>query len=557
VKTGDVQGDWVKANNTTAANPFASEVKVEAEGQHTVEFRSTDKAGNVEATKSVAFGIDIPDPGFPVIEAFADPATGEAPLLTRFTASGYDPDGGTLSYKWEFADGTVLGRAATRTYTKPGTYTATVTATDDEGDTSSKEVTVTVTAPGVLPPTVELGSDVTGGPAAMSVKFTATGDDPDGDEDDLLYAWDFGDGSSSFEQNPVHTYLTKGTYTAKVTVSDGSGATASKTVVITVTDNPGNAAPTITGIGKVSPHGNPMQLQFTVQASDPENDKLTFEWDFDDGSAKATGADVTHTFTTAGTYTVKVTASDGKGGTATRTESVTVSPAANVLPTVKIAADPIQGTAPLPVQFSAEIDDPDGDRRNVKTVWTFGDGAGSGSAEPNPLHVYSAAGTYTATLTVTDARGGTTSKSITITVTAVQGGGNVTPPAAAPKAPDVTPAQAPWFGVSEPIKTSVSGFAKSGLSVKVTATEAMTGSAKLVVSSKVAKALGLKSTTLATVSVKFTGAGSKSVKFKASKAVKKALAKAKGSVKVTLSVSLKAQGEAASSSTRSVTLSRR
>ena len=128
---------------------------VEAEGQHTVQFRSTDKAGNVETAKSVAFGIDIPDPGFPIIEAFADPATGQAPLQTRFSASGYDPDGGELSYKWEFADGTVLGRGVTRTYTKPGTYTAKVTATDDEGDKTSKEVTVTVTAPGVQPPTVE------------------------------------------------------------------------------------------------------------------------------------------------------------------------------------------------------------------------------------------------------------------------------------------------------------------------------------------------------------------------------------------------------------------
>ena len=149
VKTGATQGDWVKATNTAGTNPFASQVTVSAEGQHTVEYRSVDKAGNAEATKSVAFGIDIPDPGFPVIEAFADPATGAAPLETRFSASGYDPDGGELTYKWEFADGAYIGRAVTRTYTKPGTYTGKVTATDDEGDKTVKEVTVTVTAPGV------------------------------------------------------------------------------------------------------------------------------------------------------------------------------------------------------------------------------------------------------------------------------------------------------------------------------------------------------------------------------------------------------------------------
>jgi PKD repeat protein len=116
-------GAWTKATNTAGANPFASQVTVSAEGQHTVEFRSTDKAGNAEATRSVAFGIDIPEPGTPVIEAFADPATGAAPLETRFSASGYDPDGGELSYRWEFADGAFNGRAVSRTYIKPGTYT--------------------------------------------------------------------------------------------------------------------------------------------------------------------------------------------------------------------------------------------------------------------------------------------------------------------------------------------------------------------------------------------------------------------------------------------------
>ena len=60
VKTGATQGDWVKAANTGAANPFASQVTVSAEGDHTVEYRSVDKAGNVEATKSVSFTIQAP-----------------------------------------------------------------------------------------------------------------------------------------------------------------------------------------------------------------------------------------------------------------------------------------------------------------------------------------------------------------------------------------------------------------------------------------------------------------------------------------------------------------
>ena len=85
-------------------------------------------------------------------------------------------------------------------------------------------------------------------------------------------------------------------------------------------------------------------------------------------------------------------------------------------------------------------------------------------------------------------------------------------------------------------------FTKSGLSVQVTCTEAMTGTAKLTLSAKLRKQLGLKSGTLAASAVKCAGAGSKTVKLKPSKAVQRALKKAKGSVKVTLGVSLRATG---------------
>ena len=186
------------------------------------------------------------------------------------------------------------------------------------------------------------------------------------------------------------------------------------------------------------------------------------------------------------------------------------SPTANGAPTLEIAADPAQGTGPLAVQLQLPGERP-GRPDPLDYVWAFGDGGFS--AEPNPVHTYLAAGIYTATLTVTEdgARRPRRPRQI-------DGHGRAGRPAPAPKAPDAAPAppaQAPWFGVSEPVKTSVSGFAKSGLAVKVTATQAMSGSAKMTVSKKVAKQLSLKKTTLATGKVCFTGAGSKSVTFTA------------------------------------------
>ena len=67
--------------------------------------------------------------------------------------------------------------------------------------------------------------DVTTGQA---VEFAAAATDADGDT--LTYAWEFGDGGTSSAQNPSHTYTAAGTYSAKVTVSDGKGGTATRTL---------------------------------------------------------------------------------------------------------------------------------------------------------------------------------------------------------------------------------------------------------------------------------------------------------------------------------------
>ena len=60
-----------------------------ADGDHAVDYRSADKAGNLEAFKSIAFGIKTPSPGFPQIEALRRSQLGAAPLPVRFSASGH------------------------------------------------------------------------------------------------------------------------------------------------------------------------------------------------------------------------------------------------------------------------------------------------------------------------------------------------------------------------------------------------------------------------------------------------------------------------------------
>ena len=84
-----------------------------------------------------------------------------------------------------------------------------------------------------LPPVAAVSASPTSGPAPLAVAFSAAGSsDPDGTI--AAYAWDFGDGASGTNVTASHTYASEGTYTAVLTVTDNSGAGASKSVVITV-----------------------------------------------------------------------------------------------------------------------------------------------------------------------------------------------------------------------------------------------------------------------------------------------------------------------------------
>ncbi|OLF13564.1 ThuA domain-containing protein [Actinophytocola xanthii] len=120
-------------------------------------------------------------------------------------------------------------------------------------------------------PRVELTADRTSGPAPLTVRFDPAGtSDPDGGE--LTYAWDFdGDGTTdSTEEAPVtHTYSEPGQYTASLSVTDQSGLTGVRSVVITA----GNTAPTVELTIPVNGgfFGYGDTVPFEVTVTDPED----------------------------------------------------------------------------------------------------------------------------------------------------------------------------------------------------------------------------------------------------------------------------------------------
>lgn len=391
-----------------------------------------------------------PQPAFSVVLT-ADPETGAAPLVVNFSASV--PGGGNeVGYTWSFGDGVTAQGSSSRayTYTTPGTYPVTVSATSS-GWSAEATATVTVTPPVVppppenAPPSVSLTASRTTGRAPVAVTFTATATDPDGDP--LTYSFNFGDGTtrSAGEAAQAHRYAEPGRYAATVTVADGRGGVARAEVMMSVLDPepevppteppptppvPENEAPTVDLNANAATGTAPLTVSFSAEADDPEGDDLSYVWDFGNGETAKGNSSRTLTYTEPGAYTAAVTVSDGLAETSADV-LVTVeappapptAPPGNAAPSVSVSADPADGAVPLDVLLSAEADDPDGDA--LAYLWDFGDGTISGE---NPAsHLYREAGTYTASVTVSDRKGGKARAEVTVTAVGDGSGGSDVP----------------------------------------------------------------------------------------------------------------------------------
>ncbi|MCK4368394.1 MAG: DNRLRE domain-containing protein [Dehalococcoidales bacterium] len=165
-------------------------------------------------------------------------------------------------------------------------------------------------------------SATTVGPGG-SCTVTCTASDPD-EDDTLTYAWAVTGGAISGTGNSVTwtAPATEGTYTISVTVSDGEGGEASESCAIEVTNTPPVIASLTPSATNVLPSGS---CTVTCTASDADGDILTYAWTATGGAISGTGNSVTWTApTTEGTYTISVTVSDGKGGTASESCAIIV-----------------------------------------------------------------------------------------------------------------------------------------------------------------------------------------------------------------------------------------
>jgi PKD repeat protein len=162
-----------------------------------------------------------------------------------FDASGSkDPDGDSLTYSWDFGDGTreTAGAKVSHAYTKGGTYYVTVTVDDGKNSKCSSSID-SVRVKINTPPDASF-VHIPACCVDMDQKFDASAT-ADADGDTVSYRWDFGDGATAEGVKVSHAYTKPGIYKVVLTADDGSGAECSaNTSCSTVTVN-GKPVPVI------------------------------------------------------------------------------------------------------------------------------------------------------------------------------------------------------------------------------------------------------------------------------------------------------------------------
>jgi len=221
------------------------------------------------------------------------------------------------------------------------------------------------------------------------------------------WLWDFGDGNTSTEKDPTHSYATSGTYTVKLMATNWDGEDEEEKVDY-ITATTAVIAP-IAEFSATPLNGDaPLFVNFTDQST---NAPSSWSWTFGDGGNSA-NQNPSHNYTTPGVYTVVLTAMNAAGSDdETKTDYITVT-AAVLPPVAEFSATPLSGTAPLTVNFTDQS-------ANTPTSWSWTFDDGGNSANQNPSHNYTTPGVYTVVLTAMNAAGSDTeTKTDYITVTA-------------------------------------------------------------------------------------------------------------------------------------------
>lgn len=344
------------ATTSTTANPVHAYANP---GSYTVTLVTTTAFGCADTISAPVFVDSIPSTAF----SASVECVGDSTIFTNTTT------GNVITWNWNFGDATSgSSQQPNHLYATSGTYTVTLTATNNAGCSSFITHTVTVN----LVPVAQFASTTVC--VGQSTAFT---DQTSGAP--ISWSWDYGDVTPfGNTQSPTHVYATAGTYTTTLIVAAGSGCGDTTTGVITV-----NPVPTA-NFTAIAVCANDTTDFTSTSLGGP----TTFTWNWGDATPNDVSNNPTpsHVYTTSGTYNVVLTAGYATGCV----NSITIAVQANPRTVPAFTSNvPCFG---LPTNFSDQT-------TNTPTVWTWNFGDSSPlSGSQNPTHTYAAPGTYPVTL---------------------------------------------------------------------------------------------------------------------------------------------------------------
>ena len=371
--TGASSYFWDFGNGSTSnlANPTAIYLN---KASYSVMLVETDASGNTDTfySSNAVQVLDVPVSNF----SYTSSIICEGVKLTFQNTSKF-----STKYFWDFGDGNSSTAAnPTYTYTQSGTYTIKLLAINDYDckDVLEKKITVTVEA---KPKAAFKVNEDSTCDAGFAFQFTPT------DAGAKKWFWSFGDGNTSTDKLPSHTYNKPGSFTVTLVTYNNAGCsdTLTKNAYIYIEEP---TEPTFT-ISDLSTCTN-SSIKFTYTG--PKAAK--YLWDFGDGKTSKS-ANPSHVYTSTGSYTVKLDVTTKAGCVNSYTYPEPINIRITNLKASFTGGD--QGCAPLTVNFTNKS-------LNAKNYfWDFGDG--NTSTDKDPQHIYTKPGKYLVKLIATSSKG--------------------------------------------------------------------------------------------------------------------------------------------------------
>ncbi|OPY39265.1 MAG: PKD domain protein [Methanoregula sp. PtaU1.Bin051] len=337
-------------------------------GLYTVKLTVKNAYGESTETKVdyIAIGVG------PIADFTADPKTGSVPFVVQFTDRSA---GHPTKWVWNFGDGTgSTDQNPVHTYWTGGRYTVSLTASNDYAMSDATKTEYIIAIPALKS---KFDAYPMTGRAPVTVKFT---DRSLGDP--TSWKWDFGDGSTSTDKNPSHTFTSGGAFDVVLEVIKGEDSDRSTQVI-----NVGGVPVTDFSADKTSVNTEEM-IQFTDKT---KNTPSSWKWNFGDGS-ESSAQNPVKAYTVKGIFTVSLTAKNENGrDTEIKTKYINVglSPVADFVTSIPAYQN-------IPSRQTVRFIDKS---ENMPTEWLWNFGDGQTSAEQNPRHIYLRDGIYTVTLT--------------------------------------------------------------------------------------------------------------------------------------------------------------